>query len=266
VILIADVLFIIGALTQASSYTVPSMVIGRSIVGAAVGTASFVTPLYIAELSPAAYRGRLVTMNVLSITLGQVVAYLIGWGFAEHGDPETGWRWLVGLGAVPAALQCVLLFVMPETPRWLVQARQSAAARRVIEKTLGSDPDSLRLVSSILKDIEIEVRDEEDSARSAGQGKTSRWLKGWWELLTVPKNRRALIIACLLQGLQQLCGFVSGLSRWMRLVLQWLTTTELTDVLFCDYIHNPWVFDTNAYITERRSYQLHLYRHGTFLD
>ncbi|KAI0193680.1 general substrate transporter [Xylaria flabelliformis] len=211
VILVADILFIFGAILQAFSVSVPHMVVGRSIVGLAIGAASFVTPLYLAELAPAAHRGMVVTMNVLSITLGQVVAYVIGWAFAEHGNPATGWRLMVGLGAVPAILQCLLLFFMPETPRWLVKAKRSDEARAVIQKTCGSDPFAMQEVDIIFKDIEIEVRDEEDVVSMGnGDGKNRRgWLNGWRELLFVPKNRRALTIACLLQGLQQLCGFNS---------------------------------------------------------
>ncbi|KAI1376038.1 general substrate transporter [Hypoxylon crocopeplum] len=208
VILLSDLLFVFGAVVQAVSFTVSGMVFGRSIVGAAVGAASFVTPLYIAELAPPTYRGMLVTMNVLSITLGQVVAYVIGWIFAEHGDPSTGWRWMVGLGVLPAALQCVLLLFMPETPRWLVKAGKSPEARRVIEKTLGSDLASRRLVDSVVKSIEMEIREEQGNAvLTSGRGKS--WFQGWHDLFGVPKNRRALVIACLLQGLQQLCGFNS---------------------------------------------------------
>ncbi|KAH9907884.1 general substrate transporter [Xylariomycetidae sp. FL2044] len=214
VILLADLLFVLGALAQASSHTVADMVVGRSVVGAGVGAASLVTPLYIAELAPAAHRGMLVTMNVLSITLGQVVAYVAGWLFAEHGDPATGWRWMVGLGAVPAVLQCVLLLFMPETPRWLVKAGRSLEARRVIQRTSGSGlagaTATTRLVDGVLKAIEIEVREEQESAKLVGEGGDSQsWLRGWQELFAVPKNRRALTIACLLQGLQQLCGFNS---------------------------------------------------------
>ncbi|KAI1780969.1 general substrate transporter [Hypoxylon cercidicola] len=206
VILLSDLLFVFGALVQALSTSVSGMVLGRSIVGAAVGAASFVTPLYIAELAPPAYRGRLVTMNVLSITLGQVVAYIIGWIFAEHGDPSTGWRWMVGLGALPAILQCVLLFMMPETPRWLVKAGKSMEARQIIKKTLGSDADAHRfLIDSVVKGIEMEIREEQGNGGKSGNS----LLQGWHELLGVPKNRRALVIACLLQGLQQLSGFNS---------------------------------------------------------
>jgi MFS transporter, SP family, solute carrier family 2 (myo-inositol transporter), member 13 len=206
---------VLGALVQALSATVPFMVLGRSVVGLAIGAASFVTPLYLAELAPASHRGMVVTMNVLSITTGQVIAYVLGWIFAEYGDPTTGWRLLVGLGAVPAILQCVLLFFMPETPRWLVKAGRSEEARAIIRKTSGSDPVAIRMVDAVLKDIEIEVREEEESTslgpNGNGNGKNSGYrslLVGWRELLFVPKNRRALTIACLLQGLQQLCGFV----------------------------------------------------------
>ncbi|KAI1318731.1 myo-inositol transporter 1 [Xylariaceae sp. FL0255] len=187
------------------------MVLGRSIVGLAVGAASFVTPLYLAELAPAAHRGMVVTMNVLSITFGQVVAYIVGWICAEKVDPAMGWRVMVGLGAVPAILQFVSLLFMPETPRWLVKAKRSSEARAVIRKISGSDPISVRVGDNILKDIEIEIRDEEERTSfevPAGRDSHS-WFKGLRELIHVPKNRRALTIACLLQGLQQLCGFNS---------------------------------------------------------
>ncbi|KAI1093378.1 general substrate transporter [Rostrohypoxylon terebratum] len=209
VILLSDLLFVFGALVQAFSYKVWGMVLGRSIVGAAVGAASFVTPMYIAELAPPAHRGRLVTMNSMSVTLGQVVAYVIGWMFAEHGDPATGWRWMVGLGALPAALQCVFLLFMPETPRWLVKAGRSKEAQRIIGKTAGPDVNN-HLIVSVVKGIERELREEQGNAALASDGvKSSSWLRRWDELLQVPKNRRALIIACFLQGLQQFCGFNS---------------------------------------------------------
>jgi SP family myo-inositol transporter-like MFS transporter 13 len=72
---IANVLFIVGALIQASAHTVPTMVFGRFVVGAGVGVASCVAPLYIGELAPTRQRGRLVTINAVACTLGQVVAY-----------------------------------------------------------------------------------------------------------------------------------------------------------------------------------------------
>lgn len=259
VILLSDLLFVIGAVVQSMSYTVSGMVIGRSIVGAAVGAASFVTPLYIAELAPPAYRGMLVTMNVLSITAGQVVAYVIGWMFAEHGDPSTGWRWMVGLGALPAALQCLLLLFMPDTPRWLVKVGKSADARRVIEKTLGYDPASRRLIDSVVKDIEMELREEQGNIALANNGgrNSSTWLKGWNELLSVPKNRRALVIACLLQGLQQLCGFVSHYAPPKSHILT--NREELVNVFLCHNFHHVGILGSDAHIADSRRHKFRFY-------
>ncbi|KAM3514448.1 hypothetical protein MY11210_001892 [Beauveria gryllotalpidicola] len=212
VILYADALFVVGAALQAVSSTVSLMVVGRCMVGAGVGAASFVVPLYIAEVAPARHRGRLVTTNVMLITAGQVVAYVVGWLFATHAEAETGWRWMVGLGAVPAAVQAALIGFMPETPRWLVKAGESGAARRVVLQTQGAaEARTGEHVDAIIKNIEVEIRAEQEARRLRGtrQSKTPSWLSGWEELLTVGQNRRALAIACLLQGLQQLSGFNS---------------------------------------------------------
>ncbi|KAJ2983545.1 hypothetical protein NUW58_g6233 [Xylaria curta] len=118
----------------------------------------------------------------------------------EAGSPRNGPR-----GKIP------YMFFMPETPRWLVKAKRSDEARAVIQKTAGSDPVAMQMVASVFKDIEIEVREEEESVSLGnGEGKNRRgWSVVWRELLFVPRNRRALTIACLLQGLQQLCGFNS---------------------------------------------------------
>ncbi|KAL1901412.1 hypothetical protein Sste5346_001817 [Sporothrix stenoceras] len=226
VIFAADALFVVGALIQSASSSVGVMVVGRSVVGAAVGAASFVVPLYIAEAAPSAHRGRLITVNVLFITLGQVIAYVLGWLLAAHADPRTAWRWMVGLGAVPALLQAVLVLLMPESPRWLVKAGQTAEARAVIGRVQGSSGSSAT-TSTILKTIETEVRAEDEARRVRQQARrmptttasgglwrfVPRWLlidgDTWAALFGVRRNRRALTIACLLQGLQQLCGFNS---------------------------------------------------------
>lgn len=219
VVLLADIAFIAGAILQAISHSVWAMVAGRSIVGLAVGAGSFVAPLYIAELSPAPFRGRLITMVILFITLGQVVAYIMGWAFVEYGGGN-GWRWLVGLGAVPAALQALLMMLMPETPRWLVMVDRKDEARRVLNKVFGAGVDVQRMVDVVLKGVEDEVQEEHEAKRGRmrdNRQKDESWMTGvrdtWDELFRVPGNRRALTIACLLQGLQQLCGFVCPFPR-----------------------------------------------------
>ncbi|PKS06903.1 hypothetical protein jhhlp_005498 [Lomentospora prolificans] len=207
VILFADVLFTIGALIQAFSWTVTGMVIGRCVVGAGVGAASFVVPLYIAEVAPAAFRGMLVTTNILFITLGQVFAYIIGWLFAEYAAKETGWRWMVGLGAAPSVMQALVLGFMPETPRWLVMKGFAEEAKGVVQRVSGSGVATARMADAVVKEIEVELREEQVARRLRGGGEGLA--AGFKELLMVRRNRRALTIACLLQGLQQLCGFNS---------------------------------------------------------
>lgn len=211
VILFADVMFVVGAVLQAWSHTVVTMVAGRCIIGAAVGAASFVVPLYIAEIAPASHRGRLVTTNVLFITLGQMIAYIVGWAFSTFASEQTGWRWMVGLGALPAAVQAVVILFMPETPRWLVKVGRTEAAKRVIQRVNGGDAVSTRNADRVVREIEIEAREEQEARRQRDQLGTGRWkwMGAWQELMREGKNRRALAIACLLQGLQQLCGFVS---------------------------------------------------------
>ncbi|OJD29929.1 mfs myo-inositol transporter [Diplodia corticola] len=234
VILVADVLFLVGSLGQAWASTVWGMILGRSIVGLAVGSASFVVPLYISELSPSPFRGRLVTVSSLFITGGQVVAYIVGWLFSA--TPH-GWKWMVGLGALPAVLQFLTLGFMPETPRWLVKANRKDAARRVLRKVYGADDADAdgtadvgkdKLVEALLRRVEKEVLEEEEAASSRRHhhynnasntssppkpgtlaAKLAAAHDSFGELVGVGAHRRALAIACMLQAYQQLCGFNS---------------------------------------------------------
>ena len=213
IVLIADVLFITGALCQAVVTSVSGMVVGRSVVGFAVGGASLVVPLYISELSPAAFRGKLVTLSILFIAAGQVIAYVVGYALSCQGN---GWRWMVGLGAAPAVLQFVLMLALPESPRWLVKDGRTRQAREILQKvyTVGKDD----VIEEVLHAIKTEIVEEEATndgvSTSISGNKPHMWLtrarNRLAELFYVGGNRRALTIACLLQGLQQLCGFV----RW----------------------------------------------------
>ncbi|KAI9892277.1 MAG: hypothetical protein M1814_001736 [Vezdaea aestivalis] len=217
VILIADTLFIGGALWQALSGTVWSMVGGRSLVGLAIGSASLVTPLYISELAPSTFRGRLVTVAVLNITLGQVISYLLGYLFSTH---HSGWRWMVGLGGVPALIQIFLLFPLPESPRWLVMKKDTDSAQRVLDRVYGKGHEVQPMIETVLRSIVLSNQEQEAARRHRSvrsvPPKYSNWRswhswldEGWIELFRVPASRRALAMACFLQGLQQLCGFNS---------------------------------------------------------
>lgn len=116
VLAVADIVFMGGAIGQAVCHTVWSMIGCRFLIGIGVGLAACVAPVYIQELSPTRLRGRMVVVNSAAITGGQVVAYAIDAAFESmHG----GWRWMVGLGAVPAGLQLIsLLFFLPESRKY----------------------------------------------------------------------------------------------------------------------------------------------------
>lgn len=236
VIFVADVLFVLGALCQAWTSSVGGMIVGRSIVGAAVGSASFVVPLYISELSPSPFRGRLVVVSSLLVTGGQVVAYVVGWLFSQR---VHGWRWMVGLGALPAAVQFVMLFFLPETPRYLVKAGRVQQARAVLGRVYKSEEGGAKLVGAVLRRVEREIEEEEDaaglrgmpeSAKSGWRAKVERAQDNLSQLIVIGGNRRALIIACMLQGFQQLCGFVS-IPLILKLPCILTTPPELPHVL-----------------------------------
>ena len=208
VILVADALFTLGASWQAITNSVWGMIIGRSIVGLAIGGASLIVPLYISELAPGHLRGRLVTISIMFVTGGQVVAYGVGWLFS--GTPA-GWRWMVGLGALPSVVQFFFLLFMPETPRWLAKSDCEEDARRVLQKVYrgGQEGATHNAVDHILCGIKREIREEEEKAESHTRADVKgAWLgRGLASLLFHPPHARALTIACMLQGLQQTCGF-----------------------------------------------------------
>lgn len=166
---------------------------------------------YISELAPSHARGRLVTILSLFITGGQVVAYIVGWLFSIV---PGGWRWIVGIGAAPSILQFALLFALPETPRWLVQAGHEVEAQDVLTRIYQARPGNDWLAKQVFRDIQQEVTEEEEEMGSNKPTDSNmQWIhhatRRAQNLFRVDGNRRALIIATMLQGLQQLCGFNS---------------------------------------------------------
>lgn len=213
VLLYADLLFIVGSLIQASCSTVALMIIGRCVSGAGHGAASVVVPLYIAEVAPASHRGRLVIVSILLVTIGQTIGFMAAGAFAALAPNQAGWRWTIGFGALPAIMQAAIFVFMPDTPRWLVMVGRLAAARRVLQRLHGDggDADPAHYTDDLLKDIQAEAREERETRQLRpypGAGHW-QWPGPWKELLSEGRYRRALTIACLLQALQQLCGFSS---------------------------------------------------------
>ncbi|MGP5072439.1 sugar porter family MFS transporter [Arthrobacter rhombi] len=127
-IITAAAVFTIGALLAAFAPTAEFLVVARLVLGVAVGAASVLVPLFIAEAAPPAIRGRLVSANQLLITIGILAAYLTNALFAYDG----GWRWMFGLGVIPAIVLGVGMLFLPETPRWLFEKGRTDEARSVL--------------------------------------------------------------------------------------------------------------------------------------
>ncbi|CAG8643469.1 10313_t:CDS:10, partial [Funneliformis mosseae] len=178
--------FLVGAIILSIAYTYSSLVFGRLIIGLGVGLASMVVPIYISEISPRYYRGRLVTLNVLFITGGQVFAYLVGIAFVEKG----GWRWMFGVSGIPPLIQLFVMPIIPESPRFLVRKGKSEEAKRVLRKIYPNSPKAF-------VDEEIHIIYETIAVDASGS---------YRKLIQYP-NLRPLIIACGLQAIQQLTGF-----------------------------------------------------------
>lgn len=112
----------------------------RFLGGLAIGAASVVTPIYIAEVSPARFRGRLVALNQLNIVLGIVLAFLSNYIIAGLAPPAIAWRWMFGIVAVPSVLFLIVTFLLPDSPRWLTGRGRDDAARAVMSRLGFADP------------------------------------------------------------------------------------------------------------------------------
>lgn len=150
-LIVSGFIFIYSSVALALTRDFNAFVLYRILGGIAIGLASNLSPVYIAEIAPAAMRGRLVAVNQLTIVIGVLLAQLVNWLIAQPMAPnatdqailnswngQMGWRWMFGATAVPATFFFVLSFLIPESPRWLVKSGSDASALNVLEKIGGS--------------------------------------------------------------------------------------------------------------------------------
>jgi len=142
VLFLIALLYLVSALGCAFAWDWYSLLFFRFLGGLAVGGASVVSPMYIAEISPAPYRGRLVAVTQFNIVLGILLAFFSNFLIAQLDMGEVEWRWMFGVEAAPAAVFFCLLFLTPCSPRWLVSRGRVEEARAVLGK-LGTDADNL---------------------------------------------------------------------------------------------------------------------------
>ncbi len=148
--------YFISAVGSALSWDWYSLLLFRLLGGLAVGGASVVSPMYIAEISPAKFRGRLVAVTQFNIVFGILAAFLSNFIIAKLGLGQAEWRWMFGVEALPATAFFLLLFLNPASPRWLMAMGRRDDARTVLEKC-GTDTGNIEeAVDAIQKSLDIE--------------------------------------------------------------------------------------------------------------
>ncbi|XP_062990204.1 proton myo-inositol cotransporter [Elgaria multicarinata webbii] len=202
-ILLASFIFTAGAALLAAAQDKETLLGGRIVVGLGIGIASMTVPVYIAEVAPPHLRGRLVTINTLFITGGQFFASVIDGAFSYL--PKDGWRYMLGLSAIPAVIQFLGFLFLPESPRWLIQKGQTQKARRILSRMRGNQTIDEEY-DSIKNNIE-----EEKEVGAAGPV--------IYRMLTYPPTRRELIVGCSLQMFQQLAG-INTVMYYSATILQ----------------------------------------------
>ena len=151
------ILFFIGSVGSALSHDVVTFMLFRFLGGLGVGASSVVAPMFISEIAPAKNRGKLVATFQFNIVFGILLAYSSNFLLSNAGGDA--WRWMLGILALPAALFVVLLYFVPESPRWLmVHKNDEAGARKILEV---SDPDG---VDEAIRAIQQEVAEDRKKA------------------------------------------------------------------------------------------------------
>ncbi|XAR49743.1 hypothetical protein NMG60_11033032 [Bertholletia excelsa] len=194
-ILIADLLFFLGAVVMAFAPVPSVIVVGRIFIGFGVGMASMTAPLYISEASPARIRGAIVSTNGLLITGGQFCSYLINLAFTHV---RGTWRWMLGIAGVPAVVQFVLMLSLPESPRWLYGNGKVDEARAILEKIYPAD-EVEEEIQALYHSIEEEKAREMEIGETTMMGKVS---KAFSNVVV----RRALYAGITVQVVQQFVG------------------------------------------------------------
>lgn len=200
ILILSGLLFTISAAGTAFSHSFSFFVWARILGGIGIGLASNVSPMYIAEIAPAKHRGRLVSINQLTIVVGILLAQITNWLIAEPMPEEAsneyilnswngqyGWRWMFGAETIPALIFFLLAWFIPESPRWLVKQNREGEAENVLEKIGG-----IEYAKKALKPVKETLRNEADKVH----------LKELWQPSLLP----ILGLGIALTVFQQWCG------------------------------------------------------------
>jgi SP family sugar porter-like MFS transporter len=199
-LIFAAFLFVFSALGTGATNGFDWFIFYRILGGIGIGLASNLSPMYIAEISPAAMRGKFVSLNQLTIVVGILLAQLANWQIAEpvaasatdaeilaSWNGQTGWRWMFWAETIPAGLFFVLMFFVPESPRWLAKNGNEAKVEKILSKIGGWDYAKLEYQN---------IRETLDKEK----GKVN------FRHLFEPGMKKILLIGIVIAAFQQWCG------------------------------------------------------------
>jgi len=211
VLILSAVLFLVSAVGTAIPKSITIFIIYRILGGLGVGAASICSPMYIAEISPARIRGRMVSINQFAIVTGFLVVYFANYFIALQGDAawneQSGWRWMFGSESLPALLLLVLLYFVPESPRWLTKQNRGKEALEILTRVDGATYAETEL--SEMKDV---IAHESGSLKQ----------------LLEPGMKTVLVIGIVLAVLQQVTGINVFLYFSTEIFKKMVAETDLT--------------------------------------
>jgi sugar porter (SP) family MFS transporter len=188
-LIIAAILFLVSGIGTAIPRNLAEFVIFRIIGGIGVGAASIASPMYIAEITPARIRGRMVSVNQFAIVSGMLLVYFVNYFISQFGDEawnvRLGWRWMMGSEAIPSVLLLVMMFLVPESPRWLTKQKREEEALQILAKVDGQKHAQTEMAA-----IKETIAHESESVSQLFQ----------------PGMRIVLVIGVVLAVLQQVTG------------------------------------------------------------
>lgn len=233
VIMLASFVFTGGAIMMAVSPVDKKevLLVGRLIVGAGIGFASMSVPVYVAEAAPSHIRGSLVTVNQLFITIGILLSSIIAGAFSK--DKENGWRYMLGIAGVPSVIQFFGFLFLPESPRWLVGQGRLEEAKKALKKIRELD------------NVDVELSEIERSVEETREQNKYNMFQCFVLMVKTQPVRRALVLGCLLQFFQQLCGintviYYSGsilrVAGFPSSLAIWLSCIPFTVNFLCTFI------------------------------
>jgi len=200
-LILSGFLFTLSAVGTAMAWNFTGFNIFRLIGGVGIGLASSLSPMFIAEISPAEMRGRFVSINQLTIVIGILAAQIVNWLIAEpvpddatleslraSWNGQSGWRWMFGAETVPAVAFFLLMFFVPESPRWLVKFGQSDRAHKILARVGGEEYARIQV-----QDIQATLAQDEIA-------------QVHFRDLLEPKLRKIVALGVFLAVFQQWCG------------------------------------------------------------